>query len=199
MTVGIGQGIVNVVNIIGFLGEIYQLVFKFQNSSLVALANEDVVDDMEEFANQFALAWEPVGNILTTFDSGVVSKWELPASQVNIGDYDLGVNGSLAVNALPLPSSLLLSVPLVEERGSGKKYVPGLTEQDQTDGQWDAAALVAGAVMGVLYRDQFVSAIDPARVYDPITIVPTTGEQKVFGTSVRINGIVRIQRRRNPR
>jgi len=154
---------------------------------------------MEEFATQFAAAWAPVGNILTTFDSGVVSKWNLPSTQVNIGDYDLGTNGDLAVNALPLPSSLLLSVPLVEERGSGKKYVPGLTEQDQTDGQWDAAALVAGAVMGVLYRDQFVSAIDPLRFYNPITIVPTTGEQKVFGESVRINGIVRVQRRRNPR
>nr|CRY96614.1 hypothetical protein [uncultured prokaryote] len=101
--------------------------------------------------------------------------------------------GEASDEMLPHGVAGLVSALSVNNRTSGRKYLPGLTEGAQAEGQWTASTLSGIASYAAGYAGGFAGG---AGAYAPGVWSETDQEFYAFQGGAVVNGIAAYQRRR---
>jgi len=178
---------------VGLAANIFQC--RVYQAAPYALADADVLADMEAWMTDFLAPIETYVIVDATILSSPVYKWQTGLWNL-IGMCEPDFTSSGIGDPLPSGVAALIDVYTFVSRVIGKKYIPGLQESCTTAGVWIAGVLSALADMASVWLLPFESLTGPNTLYVPGVYSTKTTSFQDFQAETRIPNVPAYQRRR---
>lgn len=173
-------------------------VFYFRSNNVATISDLQATVDFENWGAVWATVWSSY-----TSNNIVCSSLDLHVLDANldwqpIGTAIIGISGVSLSDMLPHGVCGLLRAPTGFKRSQGKKYIPGITEGAQDNGEWDTVALAVLGQQGEIYLSDPETFLGISNSYTPGVVPEGTNQFRPFGPTVLVNAFCSYQRRRRP-
>jgi len=175
-----------------------QHVFHYEKTGGGNQDDQEVVDDMKEFAIAWAQLWRPLAKTTESVSSVSVSLRGGGGKFLPIGQANINISGVSVQSVLPQGVALLIRGTVVGSSGQGRKFIPGLVASVCPDGTWNVSGLTLGADLGLLYVSDLTQLPLVQGEYQQGTFSVATGLIKPLTGVIFVNVEANYQRRRRP-
>ena len=171
-------------------------VFHFQYIDPTPITDVELRSDLDPWAFAWVTAWKALAGPDYEAERATYHVLVSDNNFVDAGQTVMGVNGLALTDGLPPGTGGLLVRAVINSRGTGKKFIIGMTEGQQDNGVWDISSLALQSVLGLAWETRPDFYLGVSRNYEQGTYAGTYNVIKYFEPGGYVSPVAAYMRRR---